>query len=81
MKHILDIEIYTKTKHKVITRKHHKNMKFTEPGMTVFCDYPYLAATPYLQFNCKYLELGLMETKCPATLIEKNHCADNWKKH
>ena len=45
-KHGIISEIHAKTKYKSLTKKYVKGMKYTDPGMTVFEDYPFPAATP-----------------------------------
>ena len=60
-----------KTKYKSLTKKSDKSMTHTDPGMTVFEDSPFPAATPDLEINCACHGLGLVEIKCPATLIAK----------
>ena len=51
MKHGINTEIHDKTKYKSLTKKSHKGMTYTDPGMTVFEDYPFLAATPDLEIT------------------------------
>ena len=79
MKHGINTEKYAKTKYKSLTKKSHKGMTYIDPGMTIFEDYPCLAATPDLAINCACHGPGLVEIKCPATLIAKNSNVDNYK--
>ena len=72
MKHGINMEIHAKHKYKSLTRKFHKNMTYNNPEMTVFEEYPHLSATPDMEINCNCHDAGLVEVKCPATLIAKN---------
>ena len=49
--------------------------------MTVFEEYPYLSATPDMEINCHCHGAGLVEIKCPATLISKIPSIENCSKH
>ena len=71
MKYGINSEIHAKTKYKSLTKNSHKGITYTDPGMTVFEDYPFLAATPDLEINCACHGPGLVEIKCPASLIAK----------
>ena len=79
MKHGINTEIHAKTKYKSLTKKSHKVMTYTDPGMTVFEDYPFFAAKPDLEINCACHGPGLVEIKCLATLIAKTSNVDNYK--
>ena len=54
-------------------------MTYADPGMTVFEDYPFLAATSDLEIYCAYHDPDLVEIKCSATLIAKTPNVDNYK--
>ena len=75
MNHGINTEIHAKTKS--ITKKSH--MTYADPGMTVFEDYPFLAATSDLEIYCAYHDSDLVEIKCSATLIAKTPDVDNYK--
>ena len=79
MKYEINTEKHAKTKYKSLTKNSHKSMTYTDPGMTVFEDYPCLAATPDLAINCACHSPSLVEIKCPVTLIAKNPNVDNYK--
>ena len=79
MKYGINSEIHAKTKYKSLTKNSHKGITYTDPGMTVFEDYPFLASTPDLEINCACHGPGLVEIKCPATLIAKTTNVDNYK--
>ena len=87
MKHGINTEIHAKTKYKSLTKNSHKGMTYTDhkgmtyadPGMTVFEDHPFLAATPDLKINWACRGTGLVEIKCPATLIAKAPIVDTYK--
>ena len=79
MKYGINTEKHAKTKYKSLTKKSHKGMTYTDPGMTVFEDYPCLAATPDLAINCACHGPSLVEIKCPVTLIAKNPNVNNYK--
>ena len=79
MKHEINIEIHTKTKDKLLTKTSLTGMTCTDPGMTVFEDYPLLAGTPDLDINCTCHGPGLVETKIPAILIAKTPNVDKYK--
>ena len=59
MKHGINTEIHAKIKYKSLNKNSYKGMTYTDykgmtyadPGMTVFEDYPFLAATPDLEIN------------------------------
>ena len=71
IKHGINTDIHAKTKYKSLTKKSDKSMTHTDPGMTVFEDYTFPAATPDLEINCACHGLDLVEIKSPATLIAK----------
>ena len=81
MKHDINTEIHAKHKYKSLTRRFHKNMTYNDPGMTVFEEYPHLAATPDMEINCNCRGADLVEIKCPATLIGKIPSIENYSKH
>ena len=56
-------------------------MTYNDPGMTVFEEYPYLSVTPDIEINCNCHGAGLVEVKCPATLIGKILSIENYNKH
>ena len=56
-------------------------MTYNNPGMTVFEEYSYLSATPDMEINCNCHGAGLVEIKCPATLIGKKPRIENYSKH
>ena len=56
-------------------------MTYNDPGMTVFEEYPYLSATLDMEINCNCHGAGLVEIKCPATLIGKIPSIENYSKH
>ena len=79
MNHGINTEIHAKTKYKSLTKKSHKGMAYADPGMTVFEDYPFLAATSDLEIYCAYHNPDLVEIKCSATLIAETPNVDNYK--
>ena len=56
-------------------------MTYNDPGMTVFEEYPYLSVIPDIEINCNCHGAGLVEVKCPATLIGKILSIENYNKH
>ena len=78
MKHGISTEIHAKEKYKSITRRHHKNITYHDPGMTISQDHVFISATPDLEINCSCHGKGLVEVKCPATVIAKTPDADNY---
>ena len=81
MKHGINTEIHAKHKYKSLTRRFHKNMTYNGPGMTVFEEYPYLSATPGMEINCNCHGAGLVEIKCPTTIIDKIPSIENYSTH
>ena len=81
MNHGINTEIHAKHKYKSLTRRFHKNMAYNDPGMAVFEEYPYLSATRDMEINCNCHGAGLVEIKCPATLIGKIPSIENYSKH
>ena len=81
MRHGINTEIHAKQIYKSLTRRFHKNMTYNDPGMTVFEEYPHLAATPDMEINCNCRGADLVEIKCPATLIGKIPSIENYSKH
>ena len=81
MKHGINTEIQAKHKYKSLTRRFHKNMTYNDPGMTVFEEYPDLSVTPDMKINFNCDGAGLVEIKCPATLIGKIPGIENYSKH
>ena len=81
MKHGINTEIHAKHKYKSLTRRFHKNMTYNDPGMTVFEEYPDLSVTPDMKINFNCDGAGLVEIKCPATLIGKIPGIENYSKH
>ena len=79
MKHRIKTETHAKAKYKSLTKKSHKGMTYTDPGMIVFEDDPCLAVTLGLEINCACHGPGLVEMKCPATLIAKTPNVGNYK--
>ena len=56
-------------------------MTYNDPGMTVFEECYYLAATPDVEINCIGHGAGLVERKCPATVFGKIPSIDNYSQH
>ena len=54
-------------------------MTYTDPGVAVFEGSTFLAVKPDLEINCACHGPGLVEIKCPATLIAKTTNVDNYK--
>ena len=54
-------------------------MTYTDPGVAVFEGYTFLAVKPDLEINCACHGPGVVEIKCPATLIAKTTNVDNYK--
>ena len=55
----------------------HKNLKLKEPGMTLLQLYPFISVSPDLEVICSYHGFGLVEIKCPASLIGKVSFIEN----
>ena len=81
MKHGINTEIHVKHKYKSLARRFHKYMTYSDPGITVFEEYPYVSATPDMEINCNCHGAGLVQTKCPANLIGKIPSIENYSKH
>ena len=81
MKHGINTEIIAKHKYKSLTRRVHKNMTYNDTGMTVLEGYHCLSATPDMEINCNCHGAGLVEIKCPATLIGTIPSIKNYSKH
>ena len=78
MKHGIASEVHAKLKYKSFAKKHHKNCTFQEPGMTISQQYPFISVTPDLQINCDCHGPGLIEIKCPASLIGQIPSVNNY---
>ena len=59
--------------------KKHKDIKYQDPGMTIFSTHPFISVTPDLEIDCACHGPGLVEIKCPASLIGKVPQKDNYK--
>ena len=69
MKHGVNTEIHAKAKYKSITRKVHEHYEIKDPGMTILSSYPFISVSPDLEIDCSCHGPGLVEIKCPASLI------------
>ena len=78
MKHGISNEIHAKEKYKLISQKNHKNIVFSDPGMIISSEFPFLSATPDLEIECSCHGKGFVEIKCPTTVIGKTPNANNY---
>ncbi|XP_047130217.2 uncharacterized protein LOC124810062 [Hydra vulgaris] len=78
MKHGINNEFHAKAKFKQIFRKSHKNCKFNDPGMTVMKSHPFISVTPDMEIECLCHGSGLVEIKCPASIIGKVPHPENY---
>ena len=78
MKHGINTEIHANEKYKQLVKKSHKNVKVKEPGMTVLQPYPFISVSPDLEVICSCHGPGLVEIKCPASLIGKVPSIENY---
>ena len=72
MNHGISNEIHAKEKYKVVSQKNHKNIVFSDPGMIISSEFPFLSATPDLEIECRCHGKGFVEIKCPTTVLEKH---------
>ena len=79
MKHGVNIEIHAKHKYKSLTKRFHKNMAHNDPGMSVKNILISLLHLIWNYGNC--YGTGLVEIKCPATLISKIPSIENYGRH
>ena len=79
MKHGINSEIHAVQKFKSVFKETHKNCVFNSPGMTIDENKPYLSATPDLEIECSCHGLGLVEIKCPASIIGKIPSTQNYE--
>ncbi|XP_066930803.1 uncharacterized protein [Clytia hemisphaerica] len=68
MKHGISSERHAIMRLKQVIRLKHRGIKFTNPGMTVSKEYPYISATPDLEFECPCCGKGVCEVKCPTSV-------------
>ena len=68
MKHGIDSERHAIMRLKQVMRLKHRGIKFTNPGMTVFKECPYISVTPDLEFECPCCGKGVCEVKCPTSV-------------
>ena len=71
MKHGINTEIHVKEKYKQLIKKSHNNVKVKEPGMTILQPCPFISVSPDSEVICSCHGPGLVEIKCPASLIGK----------
>ena len=81
MKHGLNTEVHAKAKFKQIFKKLHKNCTFKDPGITIYERFPFIFVSPDLEVCCSCHGKGLVEIKCPATLIGKIPNSENYSTH
>ena len=81
MKHGLNTEVHAKAKFKQIFKKLHKNCAFKDPGMTIYERFSFISVSPDLEVCCSCHGEGLVEIKCPATLIGKIPNSENYSIH
>ena len=79
MKHGIASEIHAKAKYKSVIRTKHKNCVFRNPGMTVMLEQQFISVSPDMVITCDCHGKGLVEIKCPATLIGKVPSDTNYK--
>ena len=78
IKHGINTEIHSKEKSKQLVKKSCKNVKAKEPGMTVLQPYFFKSVSPDLEVICSYHGPGLVEIKCPTSLIGKVPSIENY---
>ena len=79
IKHGINSELQAKQKFKQFFKKTHQNPKVSDPGMAVFKSHPFISVSPDLEINCSCHGPGLVEIKCPATIIGKVLSTENYK--
>ncbi len=70
MKHGIANETHAKEIYKSIMKHRHKSCKFQDPGMTIMAENPFISVSPDLEIECDCHGKGLVQIKCPASLIE-----------
>ena len=78
MKHGINTEIHAKEKHRQVVKKSLKNIKVKELRMTVIQPYPFISISLDLEVICSCHGPGLVEIKCPASLIGKVLSIENY---
>ena len=78
MKHGINTELHAKNKYISLNKQHHQNFKYSDPGMRIFYTHPYLSATPDLEINCNCHGPGLVEIKCPASIVHLKPTVENY---
>ena len=79
MKYGINNEPHAKKKYTQIFKSAHKNSCVIDPGMTVLSSKIYISATPDLEINCSCHGPGLVEIKCPSSLIGQKPSCENYK--
>ncbi|XP_065659185.1 uncharacterized protein LOC136083633 [Hydra vulgaris] len=69
MKYGIAQEVHAKIKYKRLMKKAHENATFADPGMTIFNTHPFISASPGMEVFCTCHGAGLVEIKCPSSLI------------
>lgn len=64
----LSAERHAVKRYKQIMRLKHKEIKFTDPGMTVSETDPFISCTPDLEVFCPCCKEGICEIKCPPSI-------------
>ena len=78
MKHGIGTEIHAKTRYLALLRtERHKNLKYTDPGLQVMADYPFIAASTDLDIECDCCGKGHAEFKCPASVKDQIPTSEN----
>ena len=79
IKYGFNTKIHAKEKYKQLVKKSHKNVKVEEPGMMVLQPYPVTSVSPDLEVIFSYHGRGLVEIKCPTSLIGKVPSLENYQ--
>ena len=71
MKRGINTKNHATVKNKQLVKTALKNIKVKEPGRTLLQPYLFISVSPDLEVFCSCDGLGLVEIKCPASLIGK----------
>ena len=77
MKHGKAMESHAKRKYLSIVKKKHTNFSLKDIELVLFKNHPYIGASPDGYITCNCCQSGVLEIKCPHSIIEYSPSADN----
>lgn len=77
LKHGRSMEPHAIKKYLQIAKKTHKKLKSQAPGLLVYPEYPYIAASADLDITCVCCGAGHVEIKCPYSVKDTSPTAEN----